>query len=216
MSAETIIQVILFGFALSADAFSVAVTMGLTVPDLNKKRTFFIAFIFGLFQGLFPLAGYWLIEGISAIVGASGGEKAGAIMATTVSWIAFGLLLFIGGKMILEAIKEIRHPEEKECKHYSNKTVLVMGVATAIDALAVGVAFHETNANGISMSNNATIWLHVSIILVITFVLSLMGLLFGNFFRKLFRNKIEITEIIGGCILIALAIWVILSHYFGI
>ena len=215
MTAEIILQIFLFGIALSADAFSVAISMGLTFSDINKKRGLFIAFIFGLFQGLFPLIGYWLVEAISELVGATAGVTAGNIMSTVVSWTAFVLLLFIGGKMLFESIVELKKPaESKEIKKFSIKEVLIMGVATAIDALATGVAFHNVNSAGISMSNNVTIWLHVTIIMSCTFIISLLGVYFGKFFRKLFRGKIEITGIIGGSILIILAIWIICSHYF--
>ena len=214
MTAQIILQVLLFGIALSADAFSVAVTEGLVFSDINKKKGLFIAFIFGLFQGLFPLVGYWLVEGISVIVGETAGAKAGHIMSTVVSWVAFGLLVFIGGKMILESIREMKKEEEqKEVKVFTIKEVLIMGVATAIDALATGVAFHNVNASGEAMSTNVTIWLHVSIIMMCTFVISLMGVYFGKFFRRLFKGKIEITGIIGGVILLALAVWIIASHY---
>ena len=136
-------------------------------------------------------------------------------MSTVVSWTAFVLLLFIGGKMLFESIVELKKPaESKEIKKFSIKEVLIMGVATAIDALATGVAFHNVNSAGISMSNNVTIWLHVTIIMGCTFIISLLGVYFGKFFRKLFRGKIEITGIIGGSILIILAIWIICSHYF--
>ena len=215
MTADIILQIFLFGIALSADAFSVAISMGLTFSDINKKRGLFIAFIFGLFQGLFPLIGYWLVEGISQLVGVTAGVTAGNIMSTVVSWTAFVLLLFIGGKMLFESIVELKKPaESKEIKKFSIKEVLIMGVATAIDALATGVAFHNVNSAGISMSNNVTIWLHVTIIMACTFIISLLGVYFGKFFRKLFRGKIEITGIIGGSILIILAIWIICSHYF--
>ena len=217
MTLEIILEVFLFGIALSADAFSVAVTEGLTFSDFTKKKGLFIAFIFGLFQGLFPLAGYWLVEGISVLVGSTAGEKAGSIMSTSVTWISFVLLLYIGGKMIIESIKEMRkEPEEKEEKKFTVKEVLIMGVATAIDALATGVAFHNVNAKGVVLSDNVTIWLHVAIIMVCTFVISLLGAYFGRFFRTLFKGKIEITGIIGGAILLLLAVWIVTSHYVGI
>ena len=216
MTLEIIIQIILFGVALSMDAFSVAVAEGLTFTDINKKKGLFIALTFGIFQGLFPLIGYWVVEGISILVGTNAGKDAGAIMATVVTWTAFALLLIIGSKMILDSIKELKHPEDVTPKTFSVKEVLIMGVATAIDALATGVAFHNTNAEGVSMSNNATIWLHVSIIVVITFTLSLIGVYFGKYVKKLFKGKNEITGIIGGCILILLAVWIICSHYFGL
>ena len=116
MDARTIIQVILFGLALSADAFSVAVADGLIYKDINKKRSFLIAIIFGVFQGLFPLIGYWLVEGVSQLVGASVGAKAGEIMSLVVSWIAFALLIVIGFKMIYEGIKAIKTAEKANPK----------------------------------------------------------------------------------------------------
>ena len=85
-----------------------------------------------------------------------------------------------------------------------------MGVATAIDAMAVGVSLHA------GISTVATIWLHVVIIMVITFGLSMVGTLLGKTVVKLFRGKMEVTSIIGGIILISLGVWVILSHYLGI
>ena len=85
-----------------------------------------------------------------------------------------------------------------------------MGVATAIDAMAVGVSLHA------GLSNNFTIWLHVSIICVITFGLSLIGLFLGKQILKLLKGKTEISVIIGGSILVLLAVWVVLSHYLGI
>ena len=85
-----------------------------------------------------------------------------------------------------------------------------MGVATAIDALAVGVSLHA------GISTAVTIWLHVVIIMAVTFGLSLVGTLLGGAVVKLFKGKYEITVVIGGCVLILLGVWVILSHYFGL
>jgi putative Mn2+ efflux pump MntP len=162
-------------------------------------------------QALMPLIVFFLVEGIARIVGESGGANAGKIMSDIVSWIAFGLLLFIGGKMLIEGIKDLKKPEEeKELKKFSVKEVLYFGFATAIDALGTGVALHS------GLSNSNTIWLHVVIIMVITFTISLIGLFLGNRIVKLLKGKFEITAIIGGCILIVLAIWIILSHYLGI
>ena len=211
MTVKIILEIILLGIALSMDAFAVSVTDGLTYTDIDKKKSFFIAGVFGVMQALMPLIGFWLVEMISVIVGESGGANAGKIMADVVSWIAFGLLLFIGGKMLIEGIKDLHKPaEEKEAKKFSVKEVLYFGVATAIDALGTGVALHS------GLSSTSTIWLHVCIIMIITFVISLIGLFLGNKIEKLLKGKFEITAIIGGCILIVLAIWIILSHYLGI
>lgn len=211
MTWEIILQIILFGIALSMDAFAVAVTDGLTYTDINKKKSIFIAGMFGLMQASMPLLGYWLIEGITVTVGTSQGNQAGQIMSTVVTWIAFGLLVFIGGKMLIEAILGLKKPaQERKIKKFSVEEVLIMSLATAIDALAVGVSFHA------GLSTNTTIWLHVIIIMVITFIISILGLFLGHFFDKLLKGKYTITSIIGGAILILLAVWVVLSHYLGI
>lgn len=214
MTIEIIVQVILFGIALAMDAFAVSITEGLTIVDLNKKRILFIALVYGVFQALFPLAGFFAVEGVTVLVGAAAGVKAGEIMSTLVTWISFALLLYIGLKMLIEAIMDMKKEEEsKDAATFSVKEILIMGVATAIDALATGVAFHNQDANGVAMSTNATIWLHASIIMICTFIISLLGLLCGKFFEKLLNGKYEITGIIGGIILIALGIWVVLEHY---
>lgn len=211
MTLEIILEIVLLGVALSMDAFAVSITDGLTYTDIDRKKSFFIAGVFGFMQALMPLIGFWLVEVISIIVGESGGDNAGRIMADVVSWIAFGLLLIIGGKMLIEGIKNLKKPEEeKKQKKFSVKEVLYFGFATAIDALGTGVALHS------GLSNTYTIWLHVSIIMIITFSISLIGLFLGNKIEKLLKGKYEVTAIIGGCILLILAVWIILSHYFGI
>ncbi|MBR4495765.1 MAG: manganese efflux pump [Acholeplasmatales bacterium] len=211
MSISIIIKIIFLGIALSMDAFAVALTDGLTYEDINKKKSIFIASTFGIMQALMPLIGYFLVEIVSIIVGDVGGETAGNIMAIVVTWIAFSLLLFIGSKMLIEGAKEINKPaDEKIKKLFSYKEVLYFGFATAIDALGTGVALHS------GLSNNITIWLHVAIIMVITFIISLIGLFLGNQIEKLLKGKHEITSIIGGSILIILAVWIVLSHYLGI
>ena len=211
MTWEILLQIIFLGIGLSADAFSVALTDGLTYSDINKKKSFFIAGVFGFMQALMPLIGFWLVEVVEIIVGESAGAEAGLIAAKVVVWLAFGLLLFIGGKMLIESIIEMRKPkEEKEPKKFSVKEVLVYGIATAIDALAAGVTMHA------GLSTNVTVWLHVSIILALTFSISLVGLFLGKQIMKLLKGRYEISGIIGGIILILLAVWVIVSHYTGL
>ena len=211
MTVAIILQIILLGVGLSMDAFSVALVDGLTMRGINKKRSFFIAGSFGVMQALMPLIGFWLVELVERIAGDVAGAKAGEIAATIVVWLAFVLLLFVGAKMLIESIFELKKPvEKKEVKEFSYKNVLIYSVLTAIDALAAGVALHA------GMSNTVTVWLHVSIIMVITFSISLVGLFLGKQVLKLLNGKPEISGIIGGIILILLALWVILSHYLGI
>ncbi len=210
MTAEIIIQIILFGIALAMDAFAVSVTDGLVYSDINKKKSVFIASLFGLFQAVMPLSSFLLIELITKLVGESGGEKTGNILSIVITWVSFGLLLFIGIKMLIEGIKDTKCTEEKEPKKFSYKEVFIMAIATSIDAMAVGVSLHG------GISTMSTIWLHIVIIMVITFIFCIIGLCLGKVIYKLFKGKYEITVIIGGCILILLGIWVLLSHYLGI
>lgn len=211
MTFEILIQIVFLGFGLSMDAFSVALVDAFTMSNLNKKRMFFIATCFGVMQALMPLAGFWIVELVERIAGEYSGAQAGAIVATIVVWLAFSLLLIVGGKMLIESIISLKKPaEEKVEKLFSIKNVLLYSVLTAIDALAAGVTMHT------GLSTITTVWIHVSIILVITFVLSLIGLLLGKQIMKFLKGKYEISGVVGGIILILLAVWVILSHYLGI
>ncbi len=211
MSIEIIIQILLLAIALSMDAFAVSITDGLIYQDINKKKALFIALTFGIMQGLMPLIGYWLVELVEFLVNEGSAGSASKIMSLIVVWTAFGLLLFLGIKMLVEGILALKKKEEeKPVRLFSYKEVLFFGLATSIDALGSGVALHS------GLSNNITIFIHISIIIVITFVISLLGVLLGHKIEKLLKGKVEITSIIGGCILLILAIWIVLSHYLGI
>ena len=211
MTWQILLAVFFLGIGLSMDAFSVALTDGLTYSDINKRKSFFIAGTFGVMQALMPLIGFWLVELIQVIAGRVAGNKAGEIASLIVVWSAFVLLLFLGIKMLVESISEMKKPAEEKCvKQFSFKEVIFYGFATAIDALAAGVALHA------DLSTTTTVWLHVSIILVLTFVISLIGLFLGKQIMRLLKSKYEIAGIIGGSILILLAIWVVVSHYTGL
>ena len=107
--------------------------------------------------------------------------------------------------MLIESIIELRKPqEEKTTKKFSYKEVIFYGFVTAIDACAAGVTLHA------GLSNIATVWLHAAIILTVTFIMSLIGLFLGKQIMKLLKGKYEIAGIIGGIILIALAVFVVL------
>ena len=211
MTIEIIIQILLLAIALSMDAFAVSITDGLIYQDINKKKALFIALTFGIMQGLMPLIGYWLVELVEFLVNEGSAGSASKIMSLIVVWTAFALLLFLGLKMLIEGVLALKKKEEdKPVRLFSYKEVLFFGLATSIDALGSGVALHS------GLSNNITIFIHISIIIVITFVISLLGVLLGNKIEKLLKGKVEITSIIGGCILLILAIWIVLSHYLGI
>ncbi len=205
MTWQILLAIFFLGLGLAMDAFSVALTDGLTYTDINRKKSFFIAGTFGFMQALMPLIGFWLVEIVETIAGDLAGEEAGHIASIVVKWVAFGLLLFIGGKMIIESIIELRKPaEEKTSKKFSFKEVIFYGFVTAIDALAAGVTLHA------GLSNTVTVWLHVSIILIITFIMSLIGLFLGKQILKLLKGRYEISGIIGGTILVILAVVVVL------
>ena len=210
MTLEILVQVFLFGIALSMDAFAASIIQGLTCIDIDKKKRIFTASVFGVMQGLMPLIGFFIVEIITIIVGETLGEKVGNIVSSIVTYIAFFLLIFLGSKMIYEGCKEI-HKEQKEKtpKKFLVKEILYLGVATSIDALGTGVAFHS------GISTSSTIWIHVLIIAITTFIISMIGLFLGNKIEKLFKGKYEITSIIGGVILILLGIWILLSHLIG-
>ena len=211
MTWQILLAIFFLGLGLSMDAFSVALTDGLTYTDINKKKSLFIAGTFGVMQALMPLTGFFVVELAECIAGGIAGEKVGEIVSNVVVWIAFALLLFVGVKMFVESIIELKKPqEEKEERHFSYKEVIVYGFITAIDALAAGVAMHA------GLSTTSTVWLHASIILVLTFTLSLVGLFLGKQIMRLLKGKYEIAGIIGGVILVLLAVWVIVSHYTGL
>ena len=211
MTFTILAQIFLLGIGLSADAFSVALTDGLTYTDINKKKSFFIAFVFGFLQALMPLGGFFLVELVTFLAGGDSGGQAGYIASAVVTWIAFGLLLYIGGKMLVGSILEMRKPQEERIpRKFSIREVLFFGFATAIDALAAGIAMHT------GLSSTTTVWLHVAIIFALTFVLSLIGLFLGKQIMKVLKGRYEIAGIIGGIILIGLAVWVVCSHYLGI
>lgn len=213
MTIDVLAQVFLLGIALAMDAFAVSVVDGLAYQDINKKKAFFIAGLFGFMQALMPLIGFFLIEIVEVAVGSTAGAEASKILALVVTWLSFALLVMIGGKMLVDGISGLNKPRETLVKNFSYKEVFLFSIATAIDALATGVVLHNTNASGIALSDNFTIWLHVSIIMVVTFVISLVGVFLGKGIEKLLKGRISITNIIGGIILLLLAVWCVLEHY---
>ena len=213
MTIQIIAQVVLLGIALAMDAFAVSVVDGLVYQDINKGRSFFIAGLFGFMQGLMPLIGFYLIEIIEVVVGNNAGARASNILALVVTWLSFALLIFIGAKMIIDGIKDLNKEKETQIKKFSYREVVIFSIVTAIDALATGIVLHNKDASGIALSNNVTIWLHVAIIMVITFAISLVGVFLGKGIEKLLKGKISIANIIGGSILLLLAVWVVLEHY---
>ena len=194
---EWLVLSILFSVALAMDCFVLSVTDGLTLTDLleKKRRPFFIAGIFGLFQGLFPLIGFLLGEAFSSFIDSFD------------HWIALALLTFIGGKMLIDGIKGLVKPESREPGKFSVKTTLLQGVADSIDALAIGITI-RTN---IGATADWQIYVCLGIIALTSFLISLVGLFAGKGISKLLRGKYEIANIIGGVVLILLGVFICLE-----
>ncbi|MDE6849926.1 MAG: manganese efflux pump MntP family protein, partial [Clostridia bacterium] len=182
-----VLQIVLLGVSLAMDAFAVSITDGMCYDNLNKRKAVTIPLTFGIFQAAMPLAGYFLMSLFTKYIDLYD------------HYIAFFLLLIIGGKMVLDGIKDARSTaEEVKRKNFYYPTVLVQGVATSIDALAVGVSMGTMKG-----VNNLNIYGFVGIIGAITFIISIVGVIAGIKIGKLFKYKIYIAEIIGGLVLIA-------------
>lgn len=187
----TLLEIFLIGIGLSMDAFAVAICKGLAMPDkVDRKGALLIALYFGVFQAVMPTLG-WLL-----------GSQFARYVTRLAPWIAFILLVWIGGNMIRESLsKEER--EEEETGSVSHKELLVLAVATSIDALAVGVTFSMLE---LAVSIGAA----VALIGCTTFVISLAGVYVGNVFGAKYKNK---AEFVGGTILILIGVKIILEHF---
>lgn len=197
-----VLQIILIGLSLAIDAFAVSVTDGMCYNNLNRGKAFTIPLTFGIFQAAMPLAGFFL----------------GSLFAEQIDafdhYIAFFLLLIIGGKMVIDGIKELRSAEgEVKLKKFFYPEVLLQGIATSIDALATGFALIPMLA--MSNVNSYNIFWLVAIIGVITFVLSAVGIFIGTKIGKLFKNKACIAEIIGGLVLVGIGVKILVEGIIG-
>ena len=185
------------------DAFVSSVCGGLVYKNATLKKRLFISGTYGIMQALMPLACYWIIEGLTKVINPDAVASVERIISLVLVWLAFVALLIIGGKMIIDGTKG----DNKTIKDYSIKTILVIGVITSIDAFASGIELRS------SLSNNVTVWLHVVIICAITFILSLVGLYLGKQIQHFLKGKLGIANIVGGLILIGLAIYSVIAFY---
>ena len=187
----TLLEIFLIGIGLSMDAFAVAICKGLAMPNkVDKKGALLIALYFGVFQVVMP-ALVWLL-----------GSQFARYVTRLAPWIAFILLAWIGGNMIRESLSK-EEKEEEETGSVSHKELLVLAVATSIDALAVGVTF--------SMLELAvSIAVAVGLIGCTTFVISLAGVYVGNVFGAKYKSK---AEFVGGAILILIGVKILLEHF---
>ena len=181
-------ELLLLAVGLSMDAFAVSICKGLASRRASLKNMLCCGLWFGGFQALMPLIGYYL-----------GSLFANAIKAVD-HWVAFVLLALIGVNMIREAFSKQEEDAAAEAD-YSFKTMLIMAIATSIDALAVGIS--------LAMAGNVNIWTSILLIGVTTCLLSMLGVKAGSIFGDRFEKKAEIA---GGVILILLGIKILLEH----
>jgi putative Mn2+ efflux pump MntP len=180
---------VLIGIAvgLSMDALAVSVTNGIMIEKLRVKHAFRIAFFFGFFQALMPLIGW------------AAGLTFSNYLKAVDHWIAFGLLLLVGGRMIWESWSTSKKDEAaRNCLHFP--TLLLLSIATSIDALAVGVTFAFLDI---------TIGFPILVIGLITFVICFAGVILGNKLGKMLGNK---PGIIGGLVLIGIGVKILIEH----
>jgi putative Mn2+ efflux pump MntP len=178
------ISVLLLAIGLAMDAFSVSITRGLSL-NCNIKHAFLIAIFFGIFQAFMPVLGW--ISGI----------QLADFVKTLAPWVAFILLFIIGAKMIYESF-QIK--EEDVCPVLSIKELIILSIATSIDAFAVGVTFAFLDV---------AILFPIIIIGIVTFILSFIGVYIGKKVGHLFESKIEV---IGGLILIGIGLKILLEN----
>ncbi len=183
----SLFELFLIAVGLSMDAFAVSICKGLSMGKMNFKHALIIGLYFGGFQALMPFIGYVL-----------GARFQNAITAYD-HWIAFFLLAIIGGNMIKEALDA----NEDSCDaSVAFKDMVILAIATSIDALAVGVTFAFLQVNIIPA---------VSFIGIITFLLSIIGVKAGNVFGCRYKSKAEFA---GGFILIAIGLKILVEHLF--
>ena len=181
-----LVEIILIAVSLAMDAFAVSICKGLSMKKMDWKKAIIIALYFGIFQGGMPLIGYLLGVGFEESI------------KFIDHWIAFGLLAFIGGNMIKDALSKNEDDEVDDKVDF--KTMIVLAIATSIDALAIGVTFAFLNVN---------IVLAVSLIAAITLVISCIGVKLGNVFGDKYEKKAELA---GGIVLILIGLKILLEH----
>ncbi len=181
---------LLMGVGLAMDAFAVSICKGLSMRKVNKKQCLVIGLFFGGFQALMPFIG-WVL-----------GSQFEQYITSIDHWIAFILLGFIGGKMVVEAIREKDEAVEvgKMDPPLDLKEMFILAIATSIDALAVGITFAFLQVPIVEA---------ISIIGITTFVISVIGVYVGNFFGNRYKKKAELA---GGMILILIGLKILLEH----
>ena len=181
----TFIELLLIAIGLSMDAFSVSICKGLTTKKFSWRMALVCGLWFGFFQALMPIIGYFFFFFFQEMIEAYD------------HWIAFGLLFLIGANMIREAVWG---KEESQDGSLGFKTMLLLAIATSIDALAVGVSFACIRVK---------LWSSVIVIGLTTFAFSVLGVKIGNVFGSKYEKS---AGIIGGIMLILIGLKILLEH----
>ena len=190
---------ILIGIGLAMDAFSVSLANGLNEPDMSGRKSLGVASIFGGFQGLMPLIGWFCVHSIAS---------AFSVFEKFIPWIALGLLGYIGGKMLYEGIQEYKCRSDggEECpvpQRLGIRALLVQGIATSIDALSVGFTISDYN------------WVQAVVCAVLIGLITLgicyVGILLGKKFGTALAGK---SAILGGSILIFIGLEIFITSFF--
>ena len=188
MSLIQLLTFVLIGVGLCFDTFAVSVSFGILKKEIQFRQAVYVAFILAIVQTIFPVAG-WLI-----------GMTLKNLISSVDHWVAFGLLAFIGGRMIFEGIRK-----EEERKEFDPTRILLLlgaAVATSIDSLVVGLSFGVLNTH---------ILVPASIIGAVTFLAAMLGMLFG---KNIPGNTGHRSLILGGIILILIGGKILLEHLF--
>lgn len=198
MNGSEFLMALSVGVALSMDAFAVSVTQGACLEITSAKYPLALGITFGLFQALMPLVGWFVGHSLSTVI------------AQLDHWVAFILLGGVGVKMVADGLRERRQNRQRQqqghpCSNGKGGRLLfgnclAMGLATSIDALAVGVTFGMLNVN---------IWLIILIIGLITFIISVSGVFIGKRIGCLVNDCVQM---IGGAILVLLGVQILISH----
>jgi len=178
-------MIFILAVALAMDSVAVSIAMGSKYKRLHLPKVLYIAAVFGLFQGVMPLVGYWIGIGFAQYAQAYD------------HWIAFVLLVGLGGKMLYEAYQD---EFDEEVTDLSSKTLMTLAVATSIDAMAVGVTFAFLQTD---------IYTASAIIAIVTFALCWIAIYIGKKLGSFLESK---AEILGGVILIGLGCKILAEH----
>lgn len=185
---------VMLGVGLAMDAFSVSLANGLNDPRMKIRRMCLIAGVFGFFQALMPMTGWFCVHNL---------VKYFRVFEKFIPWIALILLAFIGGKMLLEGIRNKDDDNEGNGNNLGFKMLMVQGIATSIDALSVGFTISEY---GFAMALVSAL-----IIAAVTFVICMAGVVIGKQFGTKLANK---ASILGGVILIIIGLEIFITGVF--